>query len=430
MLFSSTRNPALRVTLAQAAIAGFPGDGGLFVPASDPDLRSLIYSLDGSHSYRELASLACSALFGDDMDPVEADQIAQAAYAFSPQIKLLDDSTSIVDLSTGPSGSFKDFGMAFLAALLAIHPDRRVRTVLLATTGDTGAAAAEAFQAAERLRLVLLYPEGPVRGVRPELLARNGGFVETIRVPGDLSACRRLVRETFEKSGTKLRLVPATSANEARLLAQVFYYLYAFISLRDRNPGDFLAAIPSGNLGNLISGLYAWRWGVPITGFILTGSPGAHSSDALLKYLFEPLPDEYPAPYQADDPENRERIRALAVGSPGVLRTLMYPMAVGEKETANAILHLHRDHGIFAAPETGRAWAASERVLDKYRLKGAAQVAVFADSHAAKYADAVERACGERPSPRFCAASDPVPPDEDLLLDLNSLETYLKRPAS
>jgi threonine synthase len=426
MQFSSTRNPSLRVPLSEAAVAGFPRDGGLFVPALDPDLRGLTFGLGKGFSYREIASLAASALFDGDLDPVESGRIADSACSFSPLIKSLDDSVSLVDLSTGPSGSFKDFGMSFLSALLAHLPDRGERTVLLATTGDTGAAAAEAFKSSEKVRLVLLYPDGPVRGIRPELLARNGGFVEAVRVPDTLDSCRHLVRAAFERYGAELGLVPATSANVARLMAQVFYYLYAFIALRDRNPGDFLVAIPSGNLGNLISGLYAWRWGVPITGFILTGTPGVESSDALMRYLFEPLPEDGTAPYDADDPENRERIRALAAGSPDVLRTLFFPVVMEETFASEAMFRLHRDHGVFAGPAAALSWAASERVLDEHRLRGAAQVAVFADSHPSKHADALERACGVRPAPRF-SASDPFPPDAELPPDLAALERYLRR---
>ncbi len=428
MRFSSTRNPALRASLFEAAVEGFPRDGGLYVPASEPDLRSLIYSLGGSLPYRDLASLASSAVFGDDLDPLEAARLAEAAYTFSPGIRSLDESTSLVDLSTGPSGSFKDYGMTFLAALLASRPESGVRTVLLATTGDTGTAAAEAFRSVGNLRLVLLYPEGRVQGVRRELLARNGGFVEAVRVRGGFEACRTLVRRAFERSGERLRLVPATSANIARLLAQVFYFLYAFVFLRDRNPGDFLAAVPSGNLGNLISGLYAWRWGVPITGFILIGPPGPQSSEALMRYLFDPLSGEdAPAPYTADDPENRERIRALAAGNPGVLRTLLYPMAVDQREASRALLRLRRDHGIFTGPETARAWAAARRALDEYRLSGGAQVAVFADSHPAKHAAEVERACGELPPGEFPGVSEPFPPDAEMPADLGALEAFLAR---
>ena len=377
MRFSSTRNPALRASLARAAVEGFPRDGGLFVPAEEPDLRGLILNLDRSVSFREMASLTASALFGEDLDPGQAARIAERAYVFAPGIIELDESCSLLDLSTGPSGSFKDFGMALLAALLSADPEPGERTVLLATTGDTGAAAAEALRTVEAVRLVLLYPGGAGGGVRPELLARNGGFVETVRMPCGLQDCRVMVREAFERSGRELDLVPATSANIVRLVAQVFYYLWAFIRLRDRNPGEFLVSVPAGNLGNLISGLYAWRWGVPISGFILTGPEGDRSSDGLIRYLFEPVPET--APYDADDPENRERIRALAAGDPEVLRTLIYPAAVDAVSEEAARLRLEKGFSAEASPETARSLAASERFLTEHRQRGSAQTIVLAD---------------------------------------------------
>jgi len=401
MRYASTRSPAVAVGFDEAVLDGFPADGGLYAPVGDADLRTLSLSLDAATPWPDVAALTASALFSGDLDPDAAERAAGALRGFPPATIDLDGDVSLVDLCGGPSYGFKDYGMGFLAALAGDLLSRRGArgSVLLATSGDTGAAAAEAFADSDRFDVVLLYPRGPVHGVLPERRRKAGGNVSAIAVDGSLAACKALVRSAYADRplAARLGLVPATSANVGRLVPQVLYYMAAFAALKARTPGDFILAVPGGNLGNLISGLYAWKWGLPVSGFVLADSGSASPDGMLVDYLLGGSAARGERRFDEDDPENRERIGALAAGAPEVLRSMVSSVPVSKEKAAAAARRAHADAGIFLDPGAAAAYAAVRELVDAEGLSGAVRVALPGLQHPARSAAAVEAACGARP---------------------------------
>ncbi|MBN1243406.1 MAG: pyridoxal-phosphate dependent enzyme [Spirochaetales bacterium] len=401
MRFASTRSPAMAVRFDEAVLDGFPADGGLYAPVGDADLRTLSLSLDAATPWPDVAALSASALFSGELDPEAAERAAGALNGFPPATIDLDGDVSLVDLCGGPSHGFKDYGMGFLAALAGDLLSRRDgrALVLLATTGDTGAAAAEAFAGSGRFDVVLLYPRGPVQGVLAERRRNAGGNVSAVAVDGDLAACKALVRSAYADRplAARLGLVPATSANVGRLVPQVLYYMAAFAALKARTPGDFLVAIPGGNLGNLISGLYAWKWGLPVSGFVLADSDSGPPDGKLVDYLLGGTAARGERRFDEDDPENRERIAALASGAPEVLRSMVSSVPVTAEKAAAGARAAYRKAGVFLDPGAAAAYAAVRELIDAEGLSGAVRVALPCLQHPARSAAAVEAACGVRP---------------------------------
>ena len=142
----------------------------------------------------------------------------------------LKDRLFVLELFHGPSLAFKDFGARFLARMLAHRTAReglKLRTVLVATSGDTGAAVAQAFWKVKGVRAVVLYPKGRVSPLQEAQFATLGGNVLAYAVEGSFDDCQRLAKAAFADPAVAgpLALVSANSINIARLLAQVLYYL-------------------------------------------------------------------------------------------------------------------------------------------------------------------------------------------------------------
>src|SRR5439155_20750985 len=111
-------------------------------------------------------------------------------------------------------------------------------TVLVATSGDTGGAVANAFHAVAHTRVVILYPQGRVSPTQEaQLTMFNGettGNVCAYAVGGSFDDCQGVTKEAFADAelGHRVRLTSANSINIGRLLPQMIYYVHAVAELR------------------------------------------------------------------------------------------------------------------------------------------------------------------------------------------------------
>ncbi len=173
----------------------------------------------------------------------------------------------LLELFHGPSLSFKDVAMQFIAPLydraLAARGERL--TVLCATSGDTGGAAVEALKKSEHVDLVVLLPKGRVSEVQRRFMTTaNADNVHAIEVDGDFDACQAIVKAMFADRdfAARARLSAVNSINWARILAQSVYYHVASQILSAHGPVCF--SVPTGNFGDAYSGFVAKRMGAPI----------------------------------------------------------------------------------------------------------------------------------------------------------------------
>ena len=160
MKLVSTRTPGLSATFLEAVQAGLAPDGGLYVPvalprfADVPDLLRLDFpSRSAEILYR---------LLGDEFPRTVVEELARSAFTFPAPLVKVSDRISALELFHGPTLAFKDFGARFLARVLALNAGDHPRTVLTATSGDTGAAVAQAFHGLPGVQVVVLYPAGRV----------------------------------------------------------------------------------------------------------------------------------------------------------------------------------------------------------------------------------------------------------------------------
>ncbi len=402
MRFTSTRGHG-PVSLTTALLEGPAPDGGLYLPERIPRV-----DFAGAPPEPGLATIAAWTLapyLTPDLDPSELRRLLADALDFPVPLVRLDDTTAVLELTHGPTAAFKDVGARVLARLLAaLTTEDRRRTVLVATSGDTGGAVAAAFHGMEGFRVVVLFPEGRVSLGQRRQFTTLGDNVRAVAVDGPFDACQRLAREAFADAALRAEhgLTSANSLNIGRLLPQVAYYVYAErLAAREWDEAP-LFVVPSGNLGNLTAGLLAARMGMPVGGFLAA----VNANDAFARYLDGAHPDPdggtVPTLSSAMDvgrPSNLERLRYLAGGDRRALARDVRARAVGDDETLAWMRRLQEKGGYLADPHTAVGFAALERVRAESGTRASA--VVLATAHPGKFPDAVREATGQDP---------PVPP--------------------
>jgi threonine synthase len=417
-------HPEQDVSFSEALVLGLGRNQGLFFPERLEPFAAIQDLLDMEFVQRSTAIL--EYLVEPAMLPDELRASVTAAFNFPLQLKQVSDQVHAMELFHGPSLAFKDFGARFMAECLArINVEKRV-TILTATSGDTGAAVAQAFFGQPGIEVIVLYPKGMVTPLQEKMFCTLGGNIRTIAIEDDFDACQKLVKQSFDDQQLveSIGLNSANSINVARLLAQVCYYFEAVARLpRGTEP---VFCVPSGNFGNVTAGLLAHTLGLPIKRMIAA----TNRNDTVPRFLasgkWDPRPTVATLTNAMDIslPNNFPRVIELGDRHGLPLQDLLQSVAISDDETLDAVRSLD-SQGYLADPHSALAWRALTDELDE------GETGVFmCTAHPAKFRETLEEAL-HRPVPlpdELLAVADKevlssvMPADFDLLRDflLNS----------
>ena len=106
----------------------------------------------------------------------------------------------MLELFHGPTLAFKDLAMQVVARLMnrALMRQGARATVIGATSGDTGAAAIEAFRGLEAIDIFILHPKGRISDVqRRQMTTATEENVHNIAVEGTFDDCQGIVKALF-----------------------------------------------------------------------------------------------------------------------------------------------------------------------------------------------------------------------------------------
>ncbi|HUV06512.1 MAG TPA: threonine synthase [Spirochaetia bacterium] len=403
MKFRSTRAMAGDVSFKEAVFAGLAADGGLFHPTSIPALGQLIASFSPESRYTDIAKALTYHLLEPEISRESAARIIDNAYDFSPVLRPLDETLSLLELYHGPSYAFKDFGAFFLASCMVefLAEDNRQAIILVATSGDTGSAVARAFYRKDNVQVVILYPSGRVSNLQEKQLTTLGENITALEVGGTFDDCQRMVKEAFTdpELNRALNLTSANSINLGRLVPQSYYYVYAYAQIRKQLKGDIYFCVPSGNFGNLTAGVYAWQWGLPARGFVAS----TNVNDVVPEYLktgkFNPRPS-IPTLSNAMDvgnPSNMERLQAVFGGGRKQMSSVLHGEVVTDRETLETIREIKDRFDLFVDPHTAVGYLGASRFRQKRGIRREDRIIVLATAHPAKFLETVKRATGMEP---------------------------------
>jgi threonine synthase len=362
------------------------------------DMRQFFLYMDTNTSYPELVETVVPALFQGELNPFSAARVAESAFDFEPELQKLDERFSLLTLYNGPTGVFKDFGIAFLAAVMEeFLKNNGPAMIVSAARGDTGVSITSAFHNRQNITSVILYPLTSIQGLDPAAYVPNGGNIIPIQIKGSFDDCQRLVEEIINDRpyAERYGITSANAINVGRLLPQSFYYLYAFVKTKKYLNGDLFFSVPSGNFGNLIAGLYAWKFGMPVNGFIAAMNANNAFGDFITGRQFTPRPVQITNSPALDvgKPSNYERLASFYGEAPAVMRNMVFPATVSDEETLNAIERFRKRYGIILDPHSAIAYAAAEQLSPNF--EPSTHVVILATGHPAKTASTVTRATGQ-----------------------------------
>src|SRR3954452_24295708 len=254
-------------------LAGLARDGGLYLPESWPRLSAETIAGFAGKPYAEVAVEVIRPFVGDTISAAELSRLAREAYgtfrhpAVVP-VAQFGPSTFLLELFHGPTLAFKDVAMQLLARLMdrALAARGERTTIVVATSGDTGGAAVEAFAGRDRTDLFVLFPQGRISEVQRRMMttAANDN-IHAIGIEGTFDDCQALVKGLFNHHAfrDRVRLSGVNSINWARIVAQVVYYFTAAVAL-GAPKRNVAFTVPTGNFGDVFAGYVAARMGLPI----------------------------------------------------------------------------------------------------------------------------------------------------------------------
>jgi threonine synthase len=429
MRYVSTRGEGVPLDFTEVMLAGLARDGGLYVPESWPSVMNADIAGLAGRPYAEVAVEVMRPFVGASIPEADLARMAQEAYgsfrhpATVPLIQL-NPSLFVLELFHGPTLAFKDLAMQLVARLMdhALQQRGQRTTIVVATSGDTGGAAVEAFRGRNQVDVVVLFPQGRISEVQRRMMTTApDANVHAVAVEGTFDDCQALVKAMFNHHAfrDRVRLSGVNSINWARIVAQAVYYFTAAVALGA--PHRKVAfTVPTGNFGDVYAGYVAAKMGLPIDRLVVatnvndilartfatgtydirdvvaTSSP---SMDIQVSSNFERLLFDA---YGRDAGAVRALMGSLAqsksfsVSSPALqkLRALFSADRAEEQEVAATIRAWMREAGYCADPHTAVALAVAE----KETRDRSVPMVVLSTAHPAKFPDAVKAACGVTPA--------------------------------
>jgi len=410
MKYHSHLDKSVTAEFSQALLASLAPDGGLWMPDTIPSFTPEQTARFGAMSFAdcaaELARFFVDAQFSND----DLKRICRDAYDFPLPLRTaeglaLDAATPeiadsyFLELFHGPTLAFKDFAARFMgrAASHIMSKTSERRTILVATSGDTGGAIGDAFLDQEGITVFILFPKGGVSTVQEQQLTTMGSAnanVKAIAVDGSFDDCQQLVKDAFADRDLSERhhLMSANSINVGRVIPQSFYYFWTSLQIKAAHPGmPMVYSIPSGNLGNLTGGLIARKMGAPIDRFVIGNNVNNPFVDYLASGDYTPRPS-VPTLSNAMDigrPNNFPRILELFDGSHEAVKTVCWGASFSDEETERHLRRIHVQTGYLMCPHTAVGHLAM--ALFALDLQDPFIKVTVATAHPAKFADSVER---------------------------------------
>ncbi len=425
MMYVSTRGKAAPAGFQEVLLAGLAPDGGLYMPQAWPALPSLP-ALTPGH-YAAAAAFVMAPYMGGDPGHDELLALVSDAYAgwSHPDIAPLTEigrDLFLLELFHGPTAAFKDFAMQVLSRLMerALKRAGSRTTILGATSGDTGAAAVEAFRGRQDIELFILFPHGRISNVqRKQMTTAPEDNIHAIAVEGTFDDAQNIVKTLLgdEDFRTRHALSAINSINWARIVAQTVYYYTAAAKLGPGARPNF--TVPTGNFGDIFAGFAAQKMGLPTGRLVIATNENDILARTLETGRYEPrdvMPTDSPS-MDIQISSNFERLLfeasgrntafvtgamadLRAQGSFGIPPATLGPIRerfaahrVTREEAAAAMNRLYRDTGKIVDPHTAVGLAAAQR--EQAREKG--PMVVLSTAHPAKFPDAVKRAVGREP---------------------------------
>ena len=426
MKYISTRGGISPISFQEAVMMGLATDGGLLLPQSLPKINQETLDSCASLSFQQLASKIFH-LFISDIPTDQLDSLISRSYAtfthpeIAPLVKKGD--IYILELFHGPTLAFKDVALQFLGNVFEhiLGKTGGKMNIVGATSGDTGSAAIYGVRGKDRINIFILHPYKRVSPIQElQMTTVTDPNVLNLAIKGTFDDGQGIVKSIFNDIPfkDKYHLGAVNSINWARILAQVVYYVYAWLKIKSETSIDF--SVPTGNFGDIFAGYIAKNL-LP-NGFIRKLILATNENNLLTRFVNQgdysvsevvatssPSMDIQMASnferylyylYGCDSARTRKDFGDFAQNGKlsfdeNLLHTIQTDFAsksVNEEETLDTIRSFYKEHNYLLDPHTAVGVKAAQECCSEN-----IPVVCLATAHPAKFGDAVVKATGEAP---------------------------------
>ena len=420
MNYVSTRNGTKSFKFEDVFIKGLADDGGLFIPKSLHKYSQQELLELKNLEYKDLAKKIIQPFIGDFMNENDLSKIIDKSYSVFRKKNVVDfvrvGDRSVLELFHGPTLAFKDIAMQLLGNFYEyfLNNENKKINIVVATSGDTGAAAIDAIKGKKNVNIFVIHPNNRISPVQRKLMTTiKEKNVFNIAIEGNFDDCQNSVKAMFaDKSfANEINMSAVNSINWARIIAQSVYYFYSYFLIeKDKEPINF--SVPTGNFGDVYAGYLAKKIGLPINKFIVATNQNDILHRAISKgtYIVENVTETISPSMDIQIASNFERL-IYDLNSHNDKKTIEVMKSIKEKgeyiidkesldkinidflssrmdenEVLKTIRTVYEKFKVVLDPHSAIGYGA----FDKVNLKG--NNVVLATAHPCKFPDAIEKA--------------------------------------
>ena len=425
MKYISTRDNSKEYSFEQVFIKGLADDGGLFIPKYLKRLPEDELSSLSELSYQDLAKKIIYPFIGNFMSESKLSDVINKSYSGFRKENVVNltkiGDTNILELFHGPTLAFKDIAMQLLGNFYEYYLGKNNKNinVIVATSGDTGAAAIDAIKGKKNMNIFVLHPHNKVSIVQRKLMSTvKDKNVFNIAIEGNFDDCQNLVKSMFsDKEFSKsINMSGVNSINWARIIAQAVYYFYTYFLLKDDEPINF--SVPTGNFGDVYAGYLSKKMGLPINKLIVATnqndilhrviSNGKYEVETVFETISPSMDIQVASNFERliydlnnqDDAETKNIMMEIKKEGKYIfskeklekIKIFFLSASMNEGEVLSIIKEVYEKYKIILDPHSAIGFG----VLKKIKLEG--KNVVLATAHPCKFPDAIDKSINVKPS--------------------------------
>ncbi|MFW9823561.1 MAG: threonine synthase [Candidatus Thorarchaeota archaeon] len=396
------------VDFKTAVLRGQALDKGLYMLDEFPVISTEdIYNFK-NETISDIGYKVISNIIGNIIPKKDLKNLFTKALNFTVPIECIRRNDYICYLDQGPTASFKDFGARTLARIMEyfLNIEEEERVILTATSGDTGGAVAQAFFNLRNIKVVILFPRDEISDLQRKQMTTLGRNITSIGIDGKFDDCQRIVKTAFDDPNLKhIKLTSANSINIGRLIPQTIYYFLSYSQVIDKISEKIIFSVPSGNFGNLMGGLIAFKMGLPVKRFI----SAVNENDAFPKFLktgkynkIEPSKKCISNAMNVGHPSNLARVfdlyqgqideNGIIIKNPNMvhMRKDIISYSISDDLTKKTIVKFHTKYQKIIEPHGAVGWASLERYRKENSEDDQYKAICFETADPAKFPDEIK----------------------------------------
>ena len=277
MQYVSTRNTKKISSFKDAFLKGMAPDGGLFVPKQIPLFKTGELEKIRKLSYNDLAKEIILKFCSDEFNEPEIKNLVEESYKnfrVKDVVKIKKiKKINLLELYHGPTLAFKDIAMQVIGNMYEkiLKKNNLKVNIVVATSGDTGAAAIDAIRSKENMKIFVLHPNKKISEIQRKFMTTvDSKNVFNIALDGNFDDCQKLVKSMFADKNFRnsINMSGVNSINWSRIVMQIVYYFFSYFKVaKEGEKINF--SVPTGNFGDVYSGYIAKKMGLNINKLLI-----------------------------------------------------------------------------------------------------------------------------------------------------------------